>query len=76
MCCPCYIDNEQGMVIISYGSESYYPQCTLFLVHFLYLVWIPISPVVNRTLVHLKVNRDPHFQVDQSSVVWFAPEFE
>ncbi len=30
-----------------------------FLVHFLYLGWLTFSPIVNRTLVHLEVNRDP-----------------
>ncbi len=47
------------MVIISYGFESYHLQCTVLLVHFLYLGWITFSPIVNRTLVHLEANRDP-----------------
>ena len=41
------------------------------LVHFL-----AFSPKVTQTLVHLEANWDPHHQVDQSSVVWFTPEFE
>ncbi len=77
MCCPCYTDDERGMVIISYGFESYHP----LIIHYGslpigYLGRVAFSPIVNRILVHSKVNRDPSFQADQSSVVWSAPEFE